>query len=142
VNIVELSAGRILVVKPDFGEDLIESIKAAAERFNVKVGVFWAIGAVKNATISYYDQAEKKYVRLRLDRPLEILSCIGNVSEFKGETLIHAHIVLGDRGGEAYGGHLEKGTEIFSGEIFLVEAKGLTLTRAYDERTGLNLLKI
>jgi hypothetical protein len=141
-KVAELSTGRVLVIKPDYGEDLMESVKAVADKFRVETGVFWAIGAAKKAAISYYDQSEKKYVRLQLNKPLEILSCIGNISKFKGETLIHAHITLSDREGEAYGGHLEKGTQIFSGEVFLVETKGLTLNRAYDERTGLNLLKI
>ena len=73
---------------------------------------------------------------------MEILACIGNVSKLKGETLIHAHIVLGDSEGRAYGGHLERGTIIFSAEMFLVKLEGLTLNREYDEVTGLNLFKL
>ena len=142
VKSIELSAGRAFVIKPDHGEDLIEAVERAVEEVNVTAGVFWAIGAVRKATVSYYDQTEKKYVKLRIDKPLEILSCTGNVSELEGKRVVHAHVALADRDGKAYGGHLERGTEVFSGEIFLIETKGPPLTRGYDEITGLNVLQI
>ena len=142
VKSIELSAGRVVVIKPDYGEDLIEAVEKAAEKLNVTAGVFWAIGAVKKATISYYNQTEKNYVKHRIDKPLEILSCIGNISELKGKRVVHAHVALADRDGKAYGGHLERGTEVFSGEIFLIETRGQPLTRGYDETTGLNVLQI
>ena len=142
VRFVELSAGRVVVIKPDYGEDLIEAVEKAAEKLNVTAGIFWAIGAVRKAAVSYYDQREKEYVRHRIDKPLEILSCVGNVSELEGRRVVHAHVALADRDGKAYGGHLERGTEVFSGEIFLIETRGPPLTRGYDETTGLNVLQI
>ncbi len=142
VKSIELSVGRAFVIKPDYGEDLIEAVEKAAEKLNVTAGVFWAIGAVRKAAVSYYDQTEKKYVKHRIDKPLEILSCTGNVSELEGKRVIHAHVALADRDGKAYGGHLERGTEVFSGEIFLIETRGSPLTRGYDETTGLNVLQI
>lgn len=141
VKFIEFSAGRVFVVRPEYGEDLLEALRESVDRLDVRAGVFWAIGAVRKAVVSYYDQTEKRYVRLRIDKPLEIVSCIGNVSELQGERIVHAHIALGDRDGNAYGGHLEPGTEVFSAEIFLIEVKGPPLTRSYDERTGLNLLR-
>lgn len=142
VSSTQLSAGRVFVLRPEHGEDLLKSIEEAVERLGVRAGVFWAIGAVRRACVSYYDQRRKRYVKLTLDMPMEIASCIGNVSELGGERVIHAHITLADRDGKAYGGHLESGTEVFSGEVFLIELRGPPPTRIYDERTGLNVLKV
>ena len=138
----EAKPGRILVFRLPYEGDLLTSIREAVEQAGVETGVFWIIGAVKKAHISFYNQAGKEYLRREFDRPMEILACTGNVAKLKGETLIHAHLVLGDEEGKAFGGHLEKGTIIFSAEMFLVELEGLTLTREYDEVTGLNLFKL
>jgi len=139
---LKTSDGKTIVFRLPHNEDLLESIRKAVEEEKVEAGIFWIIGAVKRAEVSFYVQAEKRYLKHCFDKPMEILACIGNVSKLKGETLIHAHIVLGDSEGRAYGGHLERGTIIFSAEMFLVKLEGLTLNREYDEVTGLNLFKL
>jgi len=134
--------GKVYVFRLPYGEDLLAAVKMAAETVKAEAGVFWIIGAVQKGEISFYNQSEKKYVRKSFDQPMEILSCIGNVSKLKGETLIHAHIALGDETGKAYGGHLEKGTIIFAAELFLLKLEGIQLTREYDDTTGLNLFSL
>ncbi|HID19210.1 TPA: DNA-binding protein [Candidatus Bathyarchaeota archaeon] len=136
---VESSPSRFFAVRLPHDGDLLEAIKGFAVRMGIEAGVLWVIGAVKRATVSFYNQAEKTYSKHSFDEPMEILVCLGNVAKLKGETLIHAHIVLGNGNGKAFGGHLEKGTIIFSAEMFLLELKGVTLNRKYDETTGLNL---
>jgi len=56
--------------------------------------------------------------------------------------MAHVHLVLGDKEGKTFGGHLDEGTTIFSAEMFLLEVKNIVLEREYDEVTGLNLFKI
>ena len=139
---VKGSPGRLIVGRLPHDGDLLSSIRQLAEENGVKAAVFWVIGAVKRARVTFYSQAEKAYRTAEFNMPLEILSCIGNIGQLKGETAVHAHLVLGDEKGAAYGGHLEKGTIIFSAEIFLLEVEDATLTREYDEVTGLNLFKL
>jgi len=138
----EASPGRFFAVRLPYDGDLLESIRGFAVRVGVEAGVLWVIGAVKKASVSFYNQAEKTYSKHSFEEPLEILSCIGNIAKLKGETFAHAHIVLGDKNGRTYGGHLEKGTIVFSAEMFILELKGVTLNREYDETTGLNLFKL
>lgn len=133
-------AKRNIIASLGHGADLLASIKEVAEENHIKAAVFWAIGAVRKAAIGYYDQKERRYVRISIDEPLEIASCTGNIARFKDETLVHAHIVLADRDGKALGGHLYEGTIIYAAELYLTEL-GLKLEREYDETTGLNLLK-
>lgn len=138
----EASLGRLFVVRLPHGGDLLESIKGFAVERGVEAGVLWVIGAVRKASISFYDQAEKSYVKQSFEEPMEILACTGNIGRLKGETLVHAHITLAKRNGETVGGHLEEGTTIFSAEMFLLELKNVALNREYDETTGLNLFRL
>ncbi len=125
------------IYKLDFNSDLLNSIKQIAE--NVDSGLFWIIGAVSKAKFSFYDQKNKVYREISIDKPLEITSCIGNIGELNGEKIIHAHITFSDELGNAFGGHLIEGTKIFSAEMFLIEFKNFKLYRKFDQTTGLNL---
>ena len=138
----EGALGRIFVVRLPTDGDLLKSIEDFAEKVGVEAGVLWVVGAVRKAVVKYYNQKEKKYSKISLDFPLEILSCTGNISKFKGKIMAHVHLVLGDKEGKTFGGHLDEGTTIFSAEMFLLEVKNTVLEREYDEVTGLNLFKI
>ena len=124
------------------GEDLFDSIKNRAETSEIRAGFFILIGTVKHATLGYYKDG--KYENIRLDGPLEVASCTGNVVfDEKGEVAIHAHVVVSNEKGEAFGGHLMKGSEVgATAELIIVEAAGVEIQRDYDEKTKLKLLKL
>ena len=50
-----------------------------------------------------------QYSTVSYDGPLEVLSCVGNVSLNEDEPSIHAHIAMADKEGKAYGDHLMAG---------------------------------
>ncbi len=141
MSVQPATQGRILVCRLDYESDLLESIKALAEKNGFVSATFSAIGAVKNATVSFYDQSEKCYLDLTFDKPLEVLTCSGNIGKLKGETLVHAHIALSDIEGRAFGGHLMKGTKVFAIEVVMTELKHVELLREFDPVTGLNLIR-
>lgn len=138
----EGSLGRFFVCRLNYESDLLDSIRRFADEKGVKVAVFFVLGAVKKARFSFYDQEEKRYLEHEIDEPMEVLSCIGNISKMKEETIVHGHIVLSNRKGRSYGGHLRNGTIVFSAELFIMELEGTVLEREYDEVTGLNLFKL
>ncbi len=142
MSFVKSGIANSYVVKLPYGGDLLNSIKKVAKEMNIRTASFTAIGAVKKARVSYYDQTSKKYGQLIFDEPMEIVSCIGNVTEMKGDTIVHAHLVLSDGKGRAFGGHLLEGTELFACELMLNEYKSLRISRKYDKRTGLNLMDV
>ena len=85
---------------------------------------------------------KQKRETLTFESDYEILSCLGNVTQKDKKPLIHAHIVIGDEKGKAFGGHLLPGCVIsVTGETFLVEAQE-TLIRSLDNRFQLSLIKI
>lgn len=134
--------GRICFFRIFEDEDLIEAVKRRAEESGIKAGILTLIGTLKNATLGYYK--ERKYDYIRLDGPLEIASCMGNVAvDEKGETMIHAHIVVSDERGEAFGGHLMKDSHVgATAELMLIEASGVVLQKVFDEKTNLKLLNL
>ena len=99
-----------------------------------------AIGAVSQARVGFYNQAERQYYYLDLARPLEILALVGNVSLKDGKPMVHAHDTLGDHDGRAFGGHLAPGTLVFACEFIIQEYRSsAALERRMDDPTGLFL---
>jgi predicted DNA-binding protein with PD1-like motif len=130
---------RTFIGRLPHGADLLESITKIVNEENIRVGKVTAIGAVQNGAVSYYDQTTKQYERIEFDKPMEILSCIGNVSVFKQRSMVHCHIVFSDREGKCFGGHLANGCTVFACEIIIEELEGDRLLRDFDETTGLPL---
>ncbi len=75
--------------------------------------------------------------------PLEIVSCMGNISIKENEPFVHAHIAVSNRKGEVFGGHILPGCIIAAtGEHFLIEAVDVELQRKPDEKTQLYLWSV
>lgn len=128
--------------KLDYGSDLLSSIEDFCQKEDIKLGVVSAMGAVMKAAFSFYDQQTKKYMDKLIDEELEIVSCAGNISLRDGVAVVHAHAVFSDKEGRTCGGHLVKGTKVFSCELFVQELEGEPLMRAHDDITGLHLWRI
>ena len=135
----EFQQGRIFVGRLPHGRDLINIIEEFCKKALIQMATFSVIGAVSSATIGAYDQKQQVYVTFKEEAPLEIVSCIGNVSLKDGKPFIHAHILLADEQGKTIGGHLFSETIIYAGEINLQELTGKPMERTYDNDTGLML---
>lgn len=124
------------------GEDLAEAIKKRAEEGGIKTGIFLSIGSLREAVLGYYNEGQ--YASIQLDGPLEIASCTGNVAvEENGEVIVHAHLVVSNEKGEAFGGHLMKGSHVgATAELVIIEGVGVKLQRVFDEKTKLKLWKL
>ena len=137
---ISVTPGRKIIGRLAKGEDLLAVLENCAREHNITLGEVQAIGAVSQARIGYYNQSERKYYFLDLERPLEILSLTGNISLKDGKPMVHVHIILGDNEGRAFGGHLAEGTLAFACEFMIQEYQSATpLVRQMDEPTGLFL---
>jgi predicted DNA-binding protein with PD1-like motif len=139
---IEGRIGRIIFSRVKTDEDLAEAIKKRVEKSGVKAGAIIAIGSLKSATLGYYMEGE--YKTICLDGPLEIASCIGNVAvDENGDVVVHAHVVVTNERGEAFGGHLMKGSPVgATAELTIIEGLGLSLKRVLDAATKLKLLSL
>ena len=138
----EFKAGRLMVGRLSHGKDLLEDILDFAQEKNIKVAFFSALGAVQKVSLAFYNQTSQQYQDLFFDEPMEIASCFGNISTKDGKSHIHAHGVFANDKGHTVAGHIQPGTILFAGEIFLQELEGEILTREHDAVTGLFLWKM
>ena len=141
-NMLKGNIGKICFSRVLEDEDLAEAIKKRVEESGIKAGIFILIGSLKNVVLGYYKEGE--YRSIELEGTLEIASCMGNVAvNEKGEIVIHPHIVVSNEKGEAFGGHLMKGSHVgATAELVIIEGVGVNLQRTFDEKTKLNLWKL
>jgi len=137
----EVKAEKTLMGRLSYGADLLEELTDICADRNIRLGRVEALGAVQKARIEYYDQKKREYAFKEMDEPLEILKLSGNVSVKENAPMIHAHITLADREGNAYGGHLAPGTVVFACEFLIESFEGEELIRSFDEETDLTLWK-
>ncbi|MDY6864892.1 MAG: PPC domain-containing DNA-binding protein [Halobacteriota archaeon] len=138
MKLVEEKGGREFLIRMDHDADLLDSIHGLADSQGIRLGIFTGIGALKEAEISYYDQARKEYIKNELNGPLEIANLVGNISIKEEKIFVHAHAILSERDGRTYSGHFERG-KIFACELYIRELVGEELVRSYDDTTGLFL---
>ncbi len=137
---ITVTAGRKIIGRLAKGEDLLAALEKVARDQAITLGEVQALGAVSQARLGYYNQAERQYYLLELDRPLEIASLIGNISLKDDKPMVHAHVTLADQDGRAFGGHLADGTLVFACEFAIQEYRSaIPLVRRLDEPTGLFL---
>lgn len=130
--------GRCLEARLDHGTDIIGQITDLAKEKEIKTGFLSVIGALSRAELGYYDQVSQKYIEIQIDQPVELVSCLGNISLRDDLPFVHAHAVLSDRGARVWGGHLTSGL-VFAAELYMQELLGPNLKRMPDSITGLNL---
>jgi predicted DNA-binding protein with PD1-like motif len=135
----EYKPGRRFVGRLPHGKDLISTIEDFCKESSIQMATFSLIGAVSSYTIGSYDQTQQVYVTFTEKAPMEIVTCMGNISLLDENPFVHAHIVLGSESGELIGGHLFSETILFAGEIDIKELTGKPLEKAYDRTTGLKL---
>jgi predicted DNA-binding protein with PD1-like motif len=135
-------AGKIGVFRLLENDDLLESIKKKAQEGNIRAGAFILIGSMKHAVLGYYKDGE--YQNVRFEGPLEVAACMGNIAvDENGEVAVHAHLVVTNEKGEAFGGHLMKDSLVgVTAELIMIEAAGISMGRVFDDKTKLRLLRL
>ena len=131
--------GNKWVVSINIGEEVVETLKKFCKDKQIKLGTINGIGAVKRATIGFYDLETKKYYPKELNGGYEITSLLGNISTMGGEVYLHLHINLADSTYNTFGGHLNSAVIGGVGEIIIEEIEG-EIERGFNEEVGLNLL--
>lgn len=136
----EESGRRSLVVVFDTGEEVASGLERVAREQRLAASHFTAIGALSSVALGYWNPDTRGYERNELSEQVEVLMLAGNIATGPdGAPRVHAHLVVGRRDGQAYGGHLLEGRVRPTLEVMLVESPA-HLRRATDAATGLALL--
>ena len=127
--------GRIGVFRLSENDDLVEAVKREAEKNNIRAGAFIVIGSVKRVVLGYFKDGE--YKNTLVEGPLEVASCMGNIAvDEKDEVIVHAHIVVADEKGEAFGA-----IQTHIGSLYQVKDRGLRHEKKLDTLLQSGLLK-
>jgi len=127
-----------LVVLATGDEAMAELTRFAAEH-HLQGSHFTAIGAFSRVVVAYFDWSSKKYLNLRIDAQVEVLSLVGDISMDDGKPKVHAHVVVGKSDATAHGGHLIEGHVRPTLEIVVTETPR-HLHRRFDQESGLALI--
>ncbi|MBT3828140.1 DNA-binding protein [bacterium] len=112
------------------GQDLRQEILAFAASKNIKAGVI--LTCVGNLEKAILRMAGAKIVKT-WEGTFEITSLVGTFEVGNG----HIHITIADVDGNAFGGHLKKGSLVgITAEVVIAELDDKVFTREFDEATG------
>lgn len=132
---------RTFVIVFEEGEDVLPALEGFAVAQDLTAAEFTGLGAFSGAVLGFFDLDRRDYERIEVDEQVEVLSLVGNVSEFEGKPKLHPHVVLGRRNGSALGGHLLEARVRPTLEVMLTESPR-HLRRTTDADTGLPLIDL
>jgi len=136
--------GRVILLKLNDDEDILESLESLALKEKIETGIFFVIGSLKEGSLVSGAKTEELPViplwhHLRNNH--EVLG-IGNIFKMEGRPKIHMHAALA-RGDQCLMGCLREKSKVFLvEEIMVFELLGIGALREKDMRTGLSMLRI
>jgi predicted DNA-binding protein with PD1-like motif len=124
------------------GEEVTECLLSFARENGIGAAAVSAIGALRRATVAFYDFETAEYVPIPLDEQLEVLTLAGDIAlGDDDEPRLHLHAALGKRDGSAWGGHLHEAEVRPTLEAIVTESPP-PLRRRVDPGSGLALLDL
>lgn len=142
MQVSEGTLGRVLVVRLDHGEDIVESVVSAARQRRVSRAVVWLIGAAgKGRLVVGPKKTELPPERWPVDfgEGRELVGT-GTLFPSDGEPYLHIHAATG-RGESTLTGCVQKGTAAFLVvEAIIVEILGTEASRKPDPSGEFRLL--
>ena len=129
-----------ILLRIDRGEEIIEQVRAVAEKEQIRLASVEALGATDDFTVGVYDVAEKRYDSRTFTGPHEIVSLVGTITEKDGAFYQHLHMSAGNAACEIFGGHLNRAVVSVTCEMVIRVISG-AVDRAPDPQTGINLLR-
>lgn len=131
--------GNVIFMRLHQDDDLFGSLREAARKCDLKVGVVVSgIGMLKRAELAYF-VSSGRYAPVLFPEPLELVSLSGNIILQDGEYQMHLHAVLADDEKRTVAGHLSKGMVNVTNEIVILKVS-VPAKRKLDEGTGLMAL--
>ena len=136
--------GRVILLRLDGNEDVLESLESLASKEKIETGIFFVIGSLKEGSLVSGAETEELPLVLIWHHPkknYEILG-IGNIFQMEGQPKIHMHAALA-RGDECLMGCLREKSKVFLlEEIIIFELLGMEAFREKDMRTGLSVIRL
>jgi len=129
-----LASAQVSALRLRPGDDLLAGIEAFVARNGLRAcSIVQTTGSLVECAIRFANAPTATILRGHF----EIVSLTGTLAAPRGtEPASHVHIALADGTGAVVGGHLLRGSSVFTtAEVTLVEAPGLVFTRPVDAAT-------
>jgi predicted DNA-binding protein with PD1-like motif len=136
--------GRIIIARFEDGEDILGNIIQIAKKENVKSAVLYLIGGIKKGKVVVGPEKEElppKPIWREIQESHEVMG-IGTIFCQDDEPKIHFHGGFGKRDSVHVGCLRETSETFLVLEAILLEIEGINAQRAFDETSGLTLLKL
>ena len=121
------------------GERVIERLTRHCKDKGIQNASLSGIGAATDITCGYYDLEARSYEFREYPGLYEVVNLTANVMVKDEQPFVHMHATFTDTENRAFGGHVEEMGVGVTLEIFL-RRYATTLSRSYDEETGLHLI--
>lgn len=122
-------------------DHVLTLLEQLCERERIASASLSGIGGFHKATLAYYDMETKRYEPIEIDEQVEVVSLLGNVTQFSGKPKIHAHCIVGHRDGRTTAGHLLAGVVRPTLELF-VDETAASLIREDRPDIGIPLIAL
>ena len=123
------------------GEEFPDALLDFLTRERIGYATLTGLGAVRGATISYWDAFSQKYETHHWDEQMEVVSLIGNVTLRDNAPFIHAHAGFGRRNFSMVGGHVNELAVHPTLEVWL-RPEATPVRRELDESCGLYVMQL
>lgn len=123
------------VVALDAGEEVVASLMAFAKAHDLGTSHISAVGAFSEVLLGFWDVERNHYRRIPVKEQVEVLSLMGDILVDDDEPSVNANVVVGNRDGHAFGGHLVEGYVRPGLEVIIVESSS-HLHRIIDPKSG------
>ena len=143
--------GSDCVIRIQKGEEILAALRQVCTQENIVLASVNGIGAVNDVTLGVFNSKKFVYESTRYTGDMEIVSCMGNVTQKDGEVYLHLrngqlaylhlHMAVANATkGVVYAGHLNDAKISLTGEFILRIIDG-RVEREYSPEVGLNLFR-
>jgi len=126
----------LIFIRLSPGEDIYCELEQVCQKHEVGTAVVLSgVGQLKQFELGYFKE-KGDYSPEGFEKPHELLSLTGSISNQEGNYIFHLHAVLGNKEKNVVGGHLIRGIVEVTNEIVLLKTS-LKFKRKLEESTGL-----
>jgi uncharacterized protein len=136
--------GRVVVVRFEDGEDILENIIEIAKKEDIKSAVFHLVGGIRQGSVVVgpeVDEMPPKPVWKEIHESHELLGT-GTIFRQEDEPKIHFHGAFGKKDMVKVGCLRGKSETFLVLEAVIFELRGINAKRELDQTSGLVLLKL
>ena len=133
--------GERVQLRFESGERVAPTLVAWLTAEGIGYAAMTGLGAVKSATVSYWNAESQQYETHELREQMEVVSLVGNVTLKEEQPFTHIHVTLGRRDLSIVGGHFNDAIVHPNLEIWL-SPEAEPVHRVLDEACGLYVMQL